>query len=44
MDAEFSLRYAKVRPGISKKIISRPASDRNLRWLRGPDHELELRE
>ena len=39
--------YAKVREGkawYTKKFISRPASDRNLRWLRGPEHELELRE
>ena len=38
---------AKVREGkawYNKKFISRPASDRNLRLLRGPEHELELRE
>ena len=39
--------YAKVREGkawYTKKFISRPASDRNLRWLRGPELKLELRE
>ena len=40
MDAGFTQSYAKFRPCMPKKNISRASSDTYLKWLLGPDQDL----